>query len=45
MPSPRELDRGFAAYDGVKVLMKQDEQVTTGLFAELDLITKGKIAL
>ncbi|WP_166294306.1 glycosyltransferase family 4 protein [Bradyrhizobium sp. 2S1] len=29
-----ELARGFSEYDGVKVLMKQDEQVRTARFAE-----------
>ena len=31
----RDLRGGLAAYDGVKVLMKQDEQVTTSLFWNL----------
>ena len=31
----RKLERGLADYDGVKVLMKQDEQVNTGLFAPI----------
>ena len=36
----RNLKGGFAAFNGVKVLMKQDEQVTTSLFANL-VRTKG----
>lgn len=31
----RDLAKGFSEYDGVKVLMKQDEQVTTSRIAEL----------
>lgn len=31
----RDLARGFLGYDGVKVLMKQDEQVTTNQFVNI----------
>jgi glycosyltransferase involved in cell wall biosynthesis len=39
----RDLARGFSGYDGVKVLMKQDEQVTTNQF--LNIVVEKKFDL